>query len=212
VREGDPAEVRRLVGASEKRVNMQDQQGNTALHYAYHAGRDDVARELIALGANQQLFNGNRLTPPQMIYIRQAEDQLTELARLLDPDTGWRDPSRARDLYDQLRAAGSHVVTLALSNLVAGTPVAEQRRPMLLAGIKLGDGVLAGALTDMLRRFGTRQIAEDYAGSGSPFLEQAAAHWSKKPHGQIAGTAGPAGAPGPAEITRGSERAEWGKF
>jgi hypothetical protein len=197
VRRGDFDEVRRRVGRGGKRVNSQDRRGDSALHVAYHAGREELIGELVSLGANVHLFNVAGFTPPQMVYLRQAEDLINELAELLEPAGGWRDPSRARDAYDQLRALGSRVVTLALSNVVAGT-AGEEQRAVLLVAIKLGDGVLVQAVTGVIRVFGTEQIAEDFVNSGSPWLEQAAAHWAQKHRCVIAG--------------EGEGRARWGVF
>jgi hypothetical protein len=207
VREGDLARVHRKVGRNGRRVNAQDLRGDAALHAAYyysghHSGKSEMAEELLALGAHDNLFSDDGLRPVQMVDVRQAEDELVELGRLVDAEDGrgWRDSSRAREIYERLRERGSAVVSRAVGNAVAGVSEAE-RWGLFVVGIKLGDVVRESVLRELLGKFGTQRIAEDFLHSGSPLLRQAAEYWERAPHR--------------AKIARGEAaagRVRWGEF
>jgi hypothetical protein len=205
VREGDLDLVRRKVGRDGRRVNAQDLRGDAALHAAYyysghHSGKSEMVEELLALGAHDNLFSEDGLRPIQMVDVRQAEDELVELGRLVDAEGGWCDLSLAREIYEWLRGRGSAVVSRAVGNVVAGVSEAERWR-LFAVGIKLGDVVRESVLRELLGKFGTQRIAEDFLHSGSPLLRQAAEYWERAPHR--------------AKIARGEAaagRARWGEF
>lgn len=174
---GDPAEVRALVGEGYS-LALSDDRGDTALHYAYYAGDDELVRTLVDLGAGEGLYNEDGLLPHQLAEVAEAELRIEELVGLRGRD-GDEAPGRAGKLAAELRPYHpAPVYPAALTNVLARTADGEPLRQVLLTAIRLGRADFLAVLELELRRRGDRDIAVDYLNSGSPRLGHAAGQWA----------------------------------
>lgn len=174
---GDPAEVRALVDSGYG-VGIADNRGDTALHYAYYAGDDDLVQTLLALGARQDAHNRDGLLPHQLAEVAEVELRLDELAALRHP-AGDEEVSRAAELAEELRPYHPDpVYPAALTNVLARTADGEPLRGVLETAVRLGRADLLAVLELELQSRGDRGIAEDFLNSGSPRLGYAAQQWA----------------------------------
>jgi ankyrin repeat protein len=81
---GDHARLRDWLDRGHS-IDLQDHEGNTALHFAYYQGQQDAIDALIAYGADNNLHNKEGLSPAEMYLLATIEDQLDRTRRLFEP-------------------------------------------------------------------------------------------------------------------------------
>ena len=79
---GDVTEVRRLVYARGHKINVQDNDGNTSLHYACRNGYSDIVETLMLAGADETITNDEGETPAQVAVSRRYSKLLKFLDRV----------------------------------------------------------------------------------------------------------------------------------
>ncbi|WP_158886867.1 ankyrin repeat domain-containing protein [Amycolatopsis anabasis] len=157
--------------------DLQDRQGNTALHFAHYRGRQDAIDALVAFGADDNLRNHEGLSPVEMGQVAAIEDQLSEGARCLGAGGHWQDAERGRAIYTQLRQRKPRVYNPALVRCVLANP---NRRTLLHLAIKLGIRGSEEKLAEVLHGYGTKDMAVDYLNAGSAALREAAEKWARR--------------------------------
>jgi len=191
---GDRDGMQRSIGRGS--VDLRDRQGNSALHLAYYQGEHEAIEALIAFGADQNLRNGEGLSPAQLGEVADIELLLTKAAQYLDARGTWLDRDAGRASYDQLKRRRPHVYNPALVRRA----VRNQDGPQLLhLAIKVGVHGSEQKLAEVLHGYGTVAMAEDYLNAGSPTLHQAAETWARSRGYTI-------------HYTGGQRSITWGKF
>jgi ankyrin repeat protein len=76
---GDIDSVRKLLDQVFVDINVQNDDGDTPLHYAAYHGRVDITRELLAHGADEKAQNEHGFTPADLAELRGCYN----LARLI---------------------------------------------------------------------------------------------------------------------------------
>lgn len=107
------------------------------------------------------------------VYLDRSGRALTSADQ---PDRTWTDPVAAGELGDLLRTHEPGVYLAALANAAERGNL----RAVLKSAIKLGRPESLLRLKDMLDRYGSKEIMEDYLNSGSPYLREAAQNWAYK--------------------------------
>ena len=87
--------VSRLVYVEEHEVNIQDNEGNTPLHYVCSNGRSDILEILMLAGADETITSDRRETPAQVA----ERERHGKLLKLLDRDSLWQVMLRRRSWY-----------------------------------------------------------------------------------------------------------------
>ena len=83
----DVTEVKRLVVyMSGHKINVQDNIGNTPLHYACFNGHSDIVETLMLAGADETITNDGGMTPAQVA----EREGHNEVLKLLDRDSLWQ--------------------------------------------------------------------------------------------------------------------------
>jgi hypothetical protein len=170
------------------RIDQQDSKGNTALHLAYYYQRERAIACLIEACADGDLRNREWLTAPEMAELAATEELLERGARCLGPTGSWFDVHTGRAVYDELRMCSPHIYNPAIVRRVLES--SELRRPLLYLVIKLGITGSEEKLVEVLRRFGTKEIAVDYLNAGSDVLRVAAEKWARQNNYRIYRTGG----------------------
>lgn len=174
---GDPAEVRALAGKGYS-LGISDDRGDTALHYAYYAGDDELVETLLALGAGEGMFNNDRLLPRQLATVAETELRIEELVDLYGRDDDDA-RSRAGKLAPELRRYHpAPVFPVALINVLDRTVDGGPLRALLVTAIRLGREDSLPVLETALGRRGDQGIAEEYLNCGSQRLRYAAEQWA----------------------------------
>lgn len=157
-------------------VDVQDSEGNTALHLAYYRGQQDAIAALVAYGADDNLRNNEHLTPAEMGVMATIELQLRAGAKCLSHGE-WVDSERGRVIYDKLREQKPRIYNPALVRCVL---TGKNRTSLLHLAIKLGIRGSEKRLAQALHGYGTREMATDYLNAGSKVLREAAEAWAKR--------------------------------
>jgi len=178
-------------------VNARGSLDDTPLHLSIYKGDSETASLLRSKGADESLLNRYGLKPAEMKAVPQVEEGVVEAARLLSPDGEWSDPSRARGLYDNLKARPDRYVVNALVLRVINGD--DMRLRVLLLAIKLGIPGSEEKLDSLLMVYGDKSMAEDYLNSGSALLHNSGVKWANS-HGYHVSTG------------MGSHRSGWGSF
>lgn len=160
------------------RIDQQDSKGNTALHLAYYYQRECAIACLIEACAAGGLRNREGLTAAEMAELAATEELLERGARCLGPTGSWFDVHTGRTVYDELRRCSPHIYNPAIVRRVLER--SELRRPLLYLAIKLGITGSEEKLVEVLRRFGTKELAVDYLNAGSTALRVAAEKWARQ--------------------------------
>ncbi|GIE33807.1 hypothetical protein Ait01nite_068520 [Actinoplanes italicus] len=155
-------------------VGLQNPDGDSALHLAWHAGREDAVARLVALGADENLRNNDGLTPAEMVDLVAVERLLEQtLPHLIG--CRWRDREKARPFYDSLQRTPARLYNPALVRVALR--VAKHRSLVCLA-VKVGAPGSEERLASLLDAHGTKEIATDYLNAGTPLLAEAARRWA----------------------------------
>ena len=83
---GDVTKVLELVYVRGHNINVQDNDGNTPLHYACGNGYSDIVETLMLAGADETITNDEGKTPAQ---VAESEEH-SELLKLLDRNSLWQ--------------------------------------------------------------------------------------------------------------------------
>lgn len=173
---GDQAQLRDWLGRGHS-IDLQDRDGNTALHFAYYQGEQDAIDALVGYGADDNLRNNEGLSPAEMRILATAENQLELGADCLGSQGEWRDEERGRAIYNRLKQKQARIYNPALVRCVLRS---DQRRKLLRLAIKLGVRGSEERLAQVLRGYGTKEMATDYLNCGSHALGQAAERWARQ--------------------------------
>ncbi|WP_212994818.1 ankyrin repeat domain-containing protein [Actinoplanes auranticolor] len=155
-------------------LNLQNPDGDSALHLAYHEGRKAAISRLIALGADETLVNDEGFTPAEMADVAAVERLLKRAAACLDRGQ-WRDPDKARPLYQSLRQTPPHFYNPALVRFALRT---TNHRNLVCLAVKVGHRESQKRLATLLEAHGTEEIATVYLNAGSRVLADAARRWA----------------------------------
>jgi hypothetical protein len=158
-------------------INLQDWQGNSALHWAYYRGQQSAIDVLVDFGADDNLRNSEGLSPVEMGEVAAIETLLDEGSHLLSGVGTWLDAVEGRVVYDKLKTLQPRLYNPALvRRILAG----HDRRRLLFLAIKLGVRGSEQRLADVLRAMGTKAMAVDYLNAGPPVLRKEAEAWAKR--------------------------------
>ena len=171
-------EARRLLETTD--VNRQNADGDSALHLAYHARDADAVARLVELGADETLINHEGFTPAEMSELADTEDLIERTAACMAGDR-WRDPAKARPLYESLTRCSPRLYNPALVRVALRRP---HNRSIVCLAVKVGLPGSEDRLAAVLDAHGTQQIATDYLNAGSPALADAARRWAAA-HGYV---------------------------
>ena len=83
----DVIEVLKLVYERDHKINVQDNKGNTPLHYACRHGLSDIVETLMLAGADETITNNKGKTPAQEAKYWEH----SKLLKLLDRDSLWQE-------------------------------------------------------------------------------------------------------------------------
>ncbi len=158
-------------------IDLKGREGNTALHLAYYHGRQDAIDALIAYGADDNLRNREDLSPAEMRVLATIEDQLDAGADCLTAQGEWQDRERGWEIYSELKQHERRIYNPALVRCLLRS---DQRRKLLCLAIKLGVRGSEERLAQVLRGYGTKEMATDYLNCGSHVLAQAAERWARQ--------------------------------
>lgn len=183
---GDRDRLRQWV-ARGRSVNLRNTDGDTALHFAYYHGQQDVIDALVEYGADANLRNKEGLSAVEMGVVAAIEDQLDEGVDCLDDDGRWVDRERGRVLFHRLRQHRPRVYNPALVRCAVDGP--DLRRLLFLA-IKLGVRGSEERLVQVLDGYGTKRMATYYLNAGSRVLREGAEAWAKRHDYKIVHTGG----------------------
>lgn len=98
-----------------------------------------------------------------------------QAATLLDNNANWKDAGTAKDIYGMLKAFGSRVVPVLITEVM--NP--NGRLQLLFLVVKLGIKGSEDGLVKALEEHGDKQMAEDYLNSGSEVLGEGAKRWAE---------------------------------
>ncbi len=178
-------------------VNAKGALDDTPLHLSIYKHDTETASLLRSHGADESLLNRYGLKPAEMRALPELEAAVVEAARLLSLNGEWIDVTKARGLYDGLKARpDTHLVNALVLRVINGD---DMRLRVLLLAIKLGVPSSEQKLDSLLMVYGDKPMAEDYLNSGSDLLHGSGAKWANA-HGYHVVT-------GP-----GSHRSGWGEF
>jgi|GEM_PF-1948089 len=171
--------------------------GDTPLHIARYDGATGVAQSLRQLGHQEVARNKYGLTPTEIIQLPLFEREIVILAELLNDAGNWRDESRGRYRYNEMKRSDQRQVINALVRRIVSD--SSRRTRLLLVAIKLGFPKSEEKLNDLLKLYGDLPMVEDYLNSGSWQLRQGAESWAMRQGYTISSG-------------HGSHRASWGEF
>jgi Ankyrin repeats (3 copies) len=156
-------------------VDLQDNEGNTALHFAYCNGQQDAIDALVAYGADDNLRNSEGLSPLEMGLMAIIEAQLDEGVGYISGNGSWLDKEQGRIIY--LKQHKPRIYNPALVRCVL---TGRDRRKLLHLAIKLGIRDSEDRLAQVLHGYGTKDMAVDYLNAGSRVLREAAETWARR--------------------------------
>jgi hypothetical protein len=178
-------------------VNEKGALGDTPLHLSIYKNNNELTDLLRSKGADASILNQYGLNPAEMQALPEVEARVVETARLLSLNGEWLDLSKARSLYDSLKARpDKYLVNALVFRVISGD---YMRLRVLLLAIKLGVPGSEEKLDGLLMVYGDKPMAEDYLNSGSGLLHDSGVKWANS-HGYHILT-------GP-----GSHRSGWGDF
>lgn len=160
------------------RIDVQDSEGNTALHLAHYRMQHESIRRLIEFGADENLRNKLGLLPEEMGRLAGYEDLFRRTAEKLMLDGSWADGD-ARPGFQELRRAHPRFYQPGLSRAVTGTGQMLLRRRLLLLGVKIGHRSSERLMVELLNGYGDKEMAEDFLNCGSSALATGAERWAK---------------------------------
>jgi hypothetical protein len=192
---GDASQIDRCMKRGMS-VNAQDEDGNTPLHHAYYHNRTDIIDRLIAYGADPTIRNNDGDTPSDVRELGRADNYLRQGAELLDRNGSWKEPFKARPVYDELKSMDGELVTKAIVRKVIRN---EDRMRVLLLAVRLGIPGSEDRLNEVLQAYGDEHLAEDYLNCGSPLLYEGGQQWANARGYTI-------------KSGMGSHRVSWGRF
>ncbi len=184
---GDANQIQKELGRGIS-IDLQDDKGNTALHFAYYDGQERAVARLVAFGADENLRNREGLTAPEMMTLASTEELLKRGARCLEPMGVWRDVNQGRAVYGKLEGCSPRIYNPAIVRVVLKN--SESRRQLLYLAIKLGISGSEEKLVEVLDGFGTKEMAVDYLNAGSDILRVAAERWARRNNYRIYTTGG----------------------
>ncbi len=173
---GDRDQLRRCTEQGHS-INQRDYEGNTALHLAYYDREQGAVDALVAYGADDNLRNKEGLSPVEMGVMAVIEDRLNEGIRYLGDQGDWLNEQRGWVVYDQLKQQKPRIYNPAL---VRCAMASQDLRKLLHLAIKLGIRGSEGKLVQVLRGYGTKEMAVDYLNAGSEALCEAAEAWARR--------------------------------
>jgi hypothetical protein len=182
---------------SPRNVNLQNPEGDSALHLAYRESDADAIARLVALGADATLRNHEGFTPGRMAELGAAEDLLERAMRCMS-GCEWHDRERGRVLYEELRQCPIQLYNSALVRTFVRARPINHRRLVCLA-VKVGHPGSEERLVAILDGYGTRDIAADYLNAGSQPLADGARRWAAA-HGYVI------------RLSGSGRTAQWGSF
>ena len=178
-------------------VNARGALGNTPLHDSIYKGDDSITSLLRSKGADSNLQNSYGLVPADMQQVLKVQSEIIETASLLSPEGKWSDRSKARILYNRVKAEKpSYIINALVLQIIQGH---QMRLQVLLLAIKMGIPNSEENLVSILNVYGSKSMAEDYLNSGSELLYNGGIGWANA-HGYHM-LEGP-----------GSNRSGWGRF
>jgi hypothetical protein len=158
-------------------IDLQDREGNTALHFAYYQGEQHAIDALVAYGADDNLRNKEGLSPSEMRVLAEVENQLDLCVDYLNDAGNWLDRDRGWTIYSRIKEYQARIYNPALVRCVLRS---KQRRKLLRLAIKLGVRGSEERLAQVLRGYGTKEMATDYLNAGSDVLSAAAQRWARQ--------------------------------
>lgn len=178
-------------------VNAKGALDDTPLHVSIYKGNTEMANLLRSRGADESLLNNYGLNPAEMQAVPEVEAKVVEAAELLTTGGEWTDRSKARTLYDGLKARqDKYLVNALVLRIIRGDAT---RLQVLLLAIKLGILGSEEKLVSLLMVYGDKPMAEDYLNSGSSLLHDGGDKWAKAHEYHI-------------RTGLGSHRSGWGRF
>ncbi|MBL7255856.1 hypothetical protein [Paractinoplanes lichenicola] len=156
-------------------LGLQNPDGDSALHLAYHAGRDDAVARLVALGADETLRNHDGLTPAEMVEVA-AIERLLERTVACMTRCRWRDAETGRTLYESLLELPLRLYNPALVRVALRNP---ESMSLACLGLKVGKPGSEERLVPLLDGLGSKAMATKYLNSGSQVLADAAFRWAR---------------------------------
>lgn len=175
---GSDAGLRRHFTAAD--VNLQNSDGDSALHMAYYAGQAEAIARLTAFGADETLQNREGLTPAEMAELAETERLLEQTLACMSGCV-WLNEKQGRPLYQKLTKCRQRLYEPALVRVFLRAP--RQRKVVCLA-VKVGMPASERRLAMMLDGYGTKEIATNFLNSGSAELAAAATRWAAR-HGYM---------------------------
>ena len=185
--EGDANKIREELDRGIS-IDLQDDNGNTALHLAYYDGQERAVARLVTFGAGENLRNREGLTAPEMMTLASTEELLKRGVGCLEPMGVWRDANQGRAVYNELKECSPRIYNPAIVRFVLKNP--GSRRQLLHLAIKLGVSGSEAKLVEVLDGFGTKEMAVDYLNAGSGILRVAAERWARRNDYRIHSTGG----------------------
>jgi hypothetical protein len=203
----DTAELLVSRGAN---VNAKGALEDTPLHVSIYESEAGMATLLRQKGADDTLLNRYGLNPAEMQGLPEIESKIVETAQLLSPGGEWTDRSKARAMYDSLRARqDKYLINSLVLQIIRPLTLQElfqemrggrkTRLKVLILAVKLGIHGSEEKLVSVLMVYGDKSMAEDFLNSGSDILADGGRSWAAAHRYRI--TTGP-----------GSHRASWGSF
>jgi ankyrin repeat protein len=190
-------DLAKLLVSKGANINVKGALGDTPLHVSVYKGDAEVTSVLRSKGAEETLLNRYGLNPAEMQSLPEIEAKVVETAQLLSSSGQWTNPSKARSLYDGLKARQDKYLINALVLRVIRAD--DMRLRVLLLAIKLGIPGSEEKLGALLMEYGDKSMAEDYLNSGSSLLHSSGVAWANS-HGYHIQTG------------QGSNRSNWGSF
>jgi hypothetical protein len=190
-------EAAKLLINSGANVNAMDALEDTPLHLSRYAKEERISYLLTERGADSTLTNKFGLQPVEMSGVPEIEAKVIEVAKLLSSNGDWIEMSRARMLYNGLKALEArYLINSIVLQVIRGSTT---RLQVLILAIKLGVKGSEEKLASLLMVYGDKWMAEDYLNCGSRALDTAARQWAYANRYTIM-------------TGSGSHRATWGRF
>lgn len=118
-------------------VNAKDALDNTPLHLSEYADEERTSHLLTERGADRTAPNKFGLQPAEMRGVPEIEAKIVEAAQLLGPKGEWIEASRARMLYDGLRALEARYLINAIVLQVIRGSASMHEKGLTGPGVKL---------------------------------------------------------------------------